>query len=123
MIKFYYLGIALLFFFYALPMKNSPVNWIGIPKSGTISGQVMSIVDERPIEGATIIVKKNDGSSAAVTKTDENGFFKVPGLAAHQYNVIAENQEFGRLVISKVPVAVGSEVTTHFILTPIEFYY
>jgi|GEM_PF-4005122 hypothetical protein len=123
MIKFYYLGIALLFFFYSASMKNHSVNWIGIANSGTISGQVMSLIDERPIEGATITVNKSDGSSAAVTKTDENGFFIVPGLAAHQYNVIAENHEFGRLVISRVPVAIGNEVTTHFILTPVEAYH
>ena len=123
MIKLYYLGIALLFFSYSATMENPSVNWLGIANSGTISGQVMNIVDELPIVGATITVSKSDGSSAAVTKTDENGFFTVPGLAAHQYNVIAENHEFGRLVISKVPVAIGNEVTTHFILTPVEAYH
>jgi Domain of unknown function (DUF4382)/Carboxypeptidase regulatory-like domain len=85
--------------------------------AGTISGQVLDVTDDKPIPGATVTVKK--GAEIMTTAiTDSEGFFKILGVPAETYHVVAEAVDFGSLTIESVPVTVGNEVTTHFILTP-----
>jgi hypothetical protein len=98
-------------------INNYRTDWIGIAKAGSISGQVLSVIDDRPIEGALVTVLKN-GRTEASTRTDATGHFHIPGLRPQNYNVVAENYLHGSLMIESVPVKIGHEVTTHFILTP-----
>jgi hypothetical protein len=121
MVVLYQLGFALAFLLFSGTINSYQVNWIGLPKAGIISGQVLNLVDELPIAGAQITVTRG-GKEEAQAVTDSNGFFTVPGLAAEDYNVIAENAHYDSLMIEKVPVAIGNEVTTHFILTPTSAY-
>ena len=92
-------------------------NWIGIAKAGTISGQVVSLFNDNPIEGAIVRVLE-DGEVMAFTLTDSDGHFKIPGLPEAHYHVVAENHLYGSLTIESVPVVKGLEVMTHFILIP-----
>lgn len=86
--------------------------------TGTVSGQVLDVTDETPVGGATIVVKKgNDEIITAVS--DADGYFKILGLPAGVYHIVAEADQFGSLTIDSVPVTTGKEVTTHFILTPV----
>lgn len=123
MMLFYYIGLSLSLILFSASVHNPEVKWIGIANSGTISGYVTNVVNDLPIEGVEITVGHLNGAKKAVTKTDENGFFIVPGLPAQNYNVVADNHRFGRLTISSVPVAIGNEVVTHFILMPMEAYH
>ena len=115
--KKYFFGLAFLITFFSFTVNDYKTNWIGIAKAGVISGQVMNVIDDKPIAGAIVSVLKN-GRMKASAITDSNGYFTIPGLPASSYNVIAENKKFGSLTIESVPVSKGNEVTTHFILTP-----
>lgn len=87
--------------------------------AGTVSGQVLDVTDESPIAGAAITVRK--GTEIVTTAvSDSEGYFKVLGLPADTYNISAEAPNFGILTIDSVPVTTGNEVTTHFILTPVQ---
>lgn len=113
----YFFGFAFLMTVFSVALNDYKTNWIGIAKAGVISGQVMNVIDDEPIAGATVTVSKN-GRTKATAVTDSDGYFTIPGLPASNYNVIAENKKFGSLTIEAVPVSKGNEVTTHFILTP-----
>lgn len=92
---------------------------INMAIAGTISGQVLDVTDDSPLSGATVTVKK--GTTVITTAvTDSEGFFKILGLPADSYHVVAELPTYGSLTIEAVPVAAGNEVTTHFILTPFQ---
>ncbi len=77
----------------------------------------MSVIDDSPLVGATVKVVKN-GKMKASALTNSMGYFSIPGLPADDYHVVAENKKYGTLTIESVPVRVGNEVSTHFILTP-----
>lgn len=115
--KIYRILTLLLILSITLPINNYRNNWLGISKSGIISGQVLSVVNDQPIEGALVKVLKNGRMHASVL-TNSNGFFKIPGLPAENYHVVAESGLYGSLTIESVPVQRGNEVVTHFILTP-----
>lgn len=87
--------------------------------SGTVSGQVLNVTDEAPVAGSLVTVQR--GHVVVTTAiTDSEGFFKVLGLPVGNYNITAEAMNFGSLTIDSVPVTAGNEVTTHFILTPVQ---
>ncbi len=113
----YLFGFALLMTIFSVSVNDYRTNWLGIARAGVIKGQVMSVIDDRPIAGAIVTVLKN-GRTKATAVTDSGGFFTIPGLPASSYNVIAENKKYGSLTIESVPVSKGNEVITHFILTP-----
>ncbi len=115
--KTYRIATFLLLLFVTGSINKFRNNWIGIAKAGVISGQVLSVIDDQPIEGALVKVLKN-GKMKASTRTDSEGYFKIPGLPAANYHVFAENYRYGSLTIESVPVRKGHEVTTHFILVP-----
>jgi hypothetical protein len=118
MMVLYRFGLMSGLMMFALSLNPYQINWLGLPKSGIISGQVLNIVDDGPIVGALIRVSR-EGLEQAVAFTDANGFFSIPGLSpADNYDVVAENSKFQSLGIGSVPVVIGNEVTTHFILTP-----
>jgi hypothetical protein len=118
----YRFGLVIVLMVFAFSLNPYQVKWLGLPKAGIISGQVINIVDDGPIVGALIRVSRG-GLEQAVAVTDAKGFFSIPGLSpAQNYDVVAENSKFQSLGIGSVPVGVGSEVTTHFILTPTENY-
>jgi hypothetical protein len=85
--------------------------------AGTLSGEVLDVIDEGPVENAVVTVKSQTGT-VTTALTDADGFFKILGLPAGTYNVVAEAPGFGNLTIEAVPITAGNEVTTHFILTP-----
>ncbi len=111
----FFFGFVLTFF--SAAVNDYKTNWIGIAKAGVISGQVLNMIDDEPIVGASVKVLQN-GKMKASAITDSDGYFSIPGLKAENYNVIAETKKFGSMTIESVPVSKGTEVTTHFILTP-----
>ncbi len=115
--KKYLFALGFLVTFFSAAVNDYKTNWLGLAKAGIISGQVLSLIDDKPIVGAVVTVLKN-GHAKASAVTDSEGYFSIPGLPASYYNVIAENKKFGSLTIESVPVSKGNEVTTHFILTP-----
>lgn len=90
---------------------------VSVIATGIISGEVLDY--GTGISGATVTVTKGEEIiGTAVTETD--GTFKVLGVPAGVYDVTAERENYQALKINAVPVSAGSEVTTHFILSPLE---
>lgn len=90
---------------------------VSVAATGIISGEVLDY--DTGINGATVTVTKGEEIIAtAVTEID--GTFKVLGIPAGIYDVTAERENYQTLKINAVPVSAGSEVTTHFILSPLE---
>lgn len=85
--------------------------------AGSISGQVVSVVNDENISAATVTVKSGT-EIIATAVTDDNGYFKVIGLPEGNYDVSAEKAQFSMMKIDALSVSAGNEVTTHFVLTP-----
>jgi hypothetical protein len=88
---------------------------------GVLTGQVLGLLDEMGITGATITIKKGKKVITTAT-TDAKGKFKVIGLPAGIYHVTAVASNFGTLTIRSIPISSGGEVTTHFILPPVTVF-
>ncbi len=90
---------------------------VSVMATGIISGEVLDY--DTGISGATVTVTKGE-EIIATAVTEANGTFKVLGIPAGIYDVTAERENYQTLKINAVPVSAGSEVTTHFILSPLE---
>lgn len=86
--------------------------------AGSISGDVASIVNDENLSGAVVTVMKGT-EVIATAVTDDNGYFKVIGLPEGTYDVTAEKTGFNQMKIDSMNVTGGNEVTTQFILTPV----
>lgn len=86
--------------------------------AGSISGEVSSIINDEHLSGAVVTVMKGT-EIVATAVTDENGYFKVIGLPEGTYDVTGEKTGFNQMKIDSMAVTAGNEVTTQFILTPI----
>lgn len=90
---------------------------VSVAGTGIISGEVLDY--NTGISGATVTVTKGE-EIIATAVTETNGTFKVLGIPGGIYDVTAERENYQALKINAVPVSAGSEVTTHFILSPLE---
>ena len=93
------------------------VRAVAMAESGTLSGEVVNY--DTGIPDALITVKKGE-EIIATTYTDPDGTFKILGILPGTYDVSAEKDGFQTLKINAVPVTKENEVTTHFLLSPIE---
>jgi hypothetical protein len=89
-----------------------------LSNAGSISGQVESVVNDELLAGAVVTVLSGT-EVVATAVTDENGYFKVIGLTEGAYNVTAEKSQYSMMKMDSVSVTAGNEVTTQFVLTPI----
>ncbi|WP_408096048.1 DUF4382 domain-containing protein [Peredibacter sp. HCB2-198] len=88
---------------------------VNLTSAGSISGEVQGL-NEVGLSGATVTVTKND-QTVTTAVTDEDGHFKVLGLAEGTYSVTAEKEGYSSLKNDSISVTAGNEVTTQFILT------
>lgn len=81
---------------------------------GSISGRVIDATTGRPIAGIEVLYRKNDGPpQASRAKTDEQGRYRIPDLAAGRYGFFGVSPNLsgyssnGRLVV----LAAGEELS------------
>jgi hypothetical protein len=91
-----FIALVLALFVAARAQVPSSVQKNAEPVNGTIDGQVVN-ESGQPLAGAAVFVRVLNGMSARSTTTDDDGHFKVKGLAAGLYIVSANSPAYTTL--------------------------
>ncbi|MFM2394115.1 MAG: hypothetical protein RLZZ546_2097 [Bacteroidota bacterium] len=81
---------------------------------GIISGTIIDLTDQRPIEFASVIL---EGTEYGAT-TDSNGIFKIQGIVPKSYNVSISYLGYNTKKLFNVVITSGNEYTINAELAP-----
>jgi hypothetical protein len=80
-----------------------------------LRGQVRDVFSQRPVPGATLRIESDAKKSKKYTATtDSSGTYRVEGIRAGTYRVVAEKDSFGTETSYEVQVAAGKVRTLDF---------
>src|SRR5688500_827483 len=83
-------------------------------QTGTIAGKVTSVIGT-PVSGAEVRVLSGS-QTVSTTRSDENGDFRLPNVAAGTYSVSARLVRYRERVIANVTVSSGFVATVNITL-------
>jgi iron complex outermembrane receptor protein len=89
-----------------------------VAQTGVVSGRLTASDTGRPLVAALVEAVSSDGRVAATTTTNQDGAYRITGLAAGTYAITVSAIGYGSQVVQTVQLAAGGTATADGALEP-----